>query len=177
METDPSGERPCNPQETERRAPRRSRVNSVRPVHLLAAGAVVILLGVSYWLANSPRGRTAVQHVSSAPVPGPSSPKVEVVNASGTSGLAMRATEALRSRGFDVVDFSSDRSRILDRTIVVDRSGNPGIARQVADALGLPKDRVQQRVDRQLLLDATVLLGRDAQTLSTIRSTTGKGTD
>ena len=89
----------------------------------------------------------------------------------------MRATEALRSRGFDVVDFSSDRSRILDRTIVVDRSGNPGIARQVADALGLPKDRVQQRVDRQLLLDATVLLGRDAQTLSTIRSTTGKGTD
>jgi len=89
--------------------------------------------------------------------------RVEVLNASGTAGLARRATDALRTAGFDVVFFgnaSGATAAAADSgSVVIDRIGNAERAQAVARALGI--SRVVTRADSSLLLDATVVLGRD----------------
>jgi hypothetical protein len=101
------------------------------------------------------------------PLAGPRAPKlpdgkpirVEVLNGSGVPRAGVVVAEALRDRGFDVVDIrNADRSD-YERTIVLDRVGQPGWARAVAERLGA-SEPVRQRND-DLLLEVTVILGRD----------------
>jgi hypothetical protein len=83
--------------------------------------------------------------------------RVQVVNASTVRGLARRATQVLRDRGFDVVEAGTGAEQ-LDSTVVIDRSGHPDWARRVAAALG--GARVDTRPDSSRYLDITVLVGR-----------------
>jgi hypothetical protein len=85
--------------------------------------------------------------------------RVEVLNASGRAGLARDATARLRSEGFDVVYFGTAGSRAGDSTVVIDRTGNDALARAVAQTLGIT--RVVTQIDSALILDATVVLGRN----------------
>jgi hypothetical protein len=85
--------------------------------------------------------------------------RVQVVNASNVRGLARRATQLLRDRGFDVVEAGTGtESQQLDSNLVLDRSGHPDWARRVAAALG--GARVEARPDSSRYLDVTVLVGR-----------------
>jgi hypothetical protein len=85
--------------------------------------------------------------------------RVEVLNGSGVPRAGVVVAEQLRDRGFDVVDIrNADRSD-YERTIVLDRVGEPGWARAVAERLGTGEP-VRQRND-DLLLEVTVILGRD----------------
>lgn len=84
---------------------------------------------------------------------------VEVLNGSGETGAASRATRALRDAGYDVKTYGNASSFDYPETIVIDRSGAPGAARSVADALG-----VREIVDEpqpSLYVDATIILGSD----------------
>jgi hypothetical protein len=82
--------------------------------------------------------------------------RVEVINATRTSGLARRVTRLLRDRGFDVVKYSTS-SLTQDSTIVLDRTDHPEWARLVGQALGAA--RVEARPDTSGYVDVTVLLG------------------
>lgn len=85
--------------------------------------------------------------------------RVEVRNGSGIGGAAARMTTFLRGQGFDVVDFGNADRMDHGRTHVLDRSGRPALAREVAAALqGVP---VQTAPDSTLFLDVTVMIGRD----------------
>ena len=83
--------------------------------------------------------------------------KVEVLNATKTRGLARKATELLRDRGFDVVG-SGNESEQRAKTVVYDRSAHPDWARLVGRALNAP---VVSRPDSSRYLDVTVLIGAD----------------
>lgn len=85
--------------------------------------------------------------------------RVEVLNATGTPGLARAATQRLREAGFDVVYFGNAPGERRDTSEVLDRSGRLDEAREVADVLGIRK--VAAEPDANLYLDASVLLGRD----------------
>lgn len=85
--------------------------------------------------------------------------RVQVLNASGRPGLAREATRVLRDRGFDVKEFGNGKGFSPDSSVVLDRVGRIGVARQVADAVGIRN--VTSRPDSNLYLDATVVLGRD----------------
>jgi hypothetical protein len=86
--------------------------------------------------------------------------RVEVLNATSTHGLARQATDVLRDRGFDVVQTgNAPRGTGQDSSVVLDRAGRLDVARQVADALGIR--RVEARRDANLVLDVTVVLGKD----------------
>ena len=82
--------------------------------------------------------------------------KVEVVNATRTSGLARRVTRLLRDRGFDVVKYSTSGAT-QDSTLVIDRTNHPEWARLVGQALG--GARVEARPDTSRYVDVTVVLG------------------
>ena len=103
---------------------------------------------------------TAQAVVTPEPPAGPRI-RVEVLNASGKAGLARRATESLRSQGFDVVYFGTARRDAVagGRSVVLDRVGNLRNAQQIARALNI--QRVESKPDPGLVLDVTVLLGGD----------------
>lgn len=85
--------------------------------------------------------------------------RVEVLNATGSPGLAREATRRLRDAGFDVVYFGNAPGERRDSSEVLDRSGRLQAAREVADALGVRQ--VATEPDANLYLDVSVFLGRD----------------
>jgi pyruvate/2-oxoglutarate dehydrogenase complex dihydrolipoamide acyltransferase (E2) component len=135
--------------------------------------AVALLLGSVAWgVWDHYRGRRAeaapatrepatAQAPPAAPASAPQGRvRVQVLNATPTHGLARKATDVLRDHGFDVVETgNAPRGTAPGESLVIDRVGRPDVERQVADALGIR--RVEARRDANLLLDATVILGRD----------------
>jgi len=83
--------------------------------------------------------------------------RVEVLNAGGVSGVARKATAALRSAGFDVVWFGNASSFSRVESVVVDRVENSNPAQSVAAVLGIRN--VRSEPDSNLYLDISVLLG------------------
>lgn len=98
-------------------------------------------------------------------MPGEGAPRitVEVLNASGTPGLARVGTRVLRRAGIDVLTFGNASVAVgkgtLDSTRIVVRRGNESVGRRVRGALGV--GRVVVQLDSARLLDASVLLGHD----------------
>jgi hypothetical protein len=82
--------------------------------------------------------------------------RVQVLNTTRTRGLARRATQLLRDRGFDVVEIGTVGPTI-DTTIVLDLSGHP----QWADAAArvMAPARTRARPDSSRYLDVAVLVG------------------
>ncbi|HEX9755264.1 MAG TPA: LytR C-terminal domain-containing protein [Gemmatimonadales bacterium] len=83
---------------------------------------------------------------------------VEVLNASSRRGLARIGTRVLREAGLDVVSFGNAESA-LDSTRILIRRGSDHAGRRVARVLGVGV--IERRLDSLLLVDVTVLLGRD----------------
>lgn len=90
--------------------------------------------------------------------------RIEVLNGSGDRGAAERMAQRLRGLGFDVVYWGNADSFEHGVTHVINRSGYPGVAGEIADALGT--DSVATEIDAELHLDATVILGKDWQALA-----------
>jgi calcineurin-like phosphoesterase len=82
--------------------------------------------------------------------------RVEVLNATHTHGLARRATQYLRDRGFDVVASGTAHDQ-RDSTLIIDRTNHPVWAGRVARAFN--GARVQLAPDSSRYVDITVLLG------------------
>ncbi len=89
---------------------------------------------------------------------------VEVLNGTTIDGLARRVTRRLRQQGIDVVSYGSAGTTDAGSTLVVARRGDTAVAREVRDALGV--GTVSSDPQAQLLLDVTVILGRDADSVS-----------
>ena len=126
------------------------------------ATEVLVLVGV-FLLAGSaitqwiPDGHVEVGH--DPPPPQTEWITVEVRNAGGVQGMARSATDFLRGAGFDVVSLGNADSFDQERSVVIDRVGEPTIARLVAEALGV--DSVASAPDPELFVDVTVRLGSE----------------
>ncbi len=91
--------------------------------------------------------------------------QLDVLNGSGVPKLSQRFTDYLRARGFDVVEMGNYKDSKVENTRVIDRAGHPEAARQVAEALGVPKTAITQQIDRNAYLDVTVVIGKDFRLL------------
>jgi len=87
--------------------------------------------------------------------------QVEVLNGCGVEGAAAKFTNYLRQKNFDVVQVGNFRSDTIEETIVIDRSGNTANAEKLADVLGIEKKNIIQQLNKEYLLDATLVIGRD----------------
>lgn len=90
--------------------------------------------------------------------------QLDVLNGTGESKLAQRLTDYLRSRGFDVVEMGNYAGD-LENTLVIDRTGNREAAVRVAQSLGVPEEKVIQKIDTTLYLDVSVYIGKDYRSL------------
>jgi len=87
--------------------------------------------------------------------------QLEVLNGCGISGKADLLTNYLRKNGFDVVNIGNYRSFDLENSIVIDRTGKIQNAERVAESIGLGNENVIQQINKDYLLDVTVILGKD----------------
>lgn len=94
--------------------------------------------------------------------------QIEVLNGTRIDGLARRMTQKLRERGLDVVFFGSASTTTADSTMVIARRGDVAAAERVRDVLGV--GTVIEDPSAQLLLDVTVVLGRDADSSASTRN-------
>ncbi|MGI9628458.1 MAG: LytR C-terminal domain-containing protein [Longimicrobiales bacterium] len=123
---------------------------------VLTGLTVILFLGsaAEQWIPGT--RATLETEVFAAP---PHRVRVDVQNASGVSGAARAATERLRGIGYDVVSFGNADSFGLERSVVIDRSGDLEMAAAVAQVLGL--GRVDSEPDPNLFVDVTVRMGAD----------------
>ncbi len=87
--------------------------------------------------------------------------QVEVLNGCGVEGIADKFTEFLRSNHFDVVQMGNYISYDVEKTIVIDRTGNLSNAYKVADLLGIDRKNVIQQINENYFLDVSIIVGKD----------------
>jgi hypothetical protein len=139
---------------------KRLRIVGLVAVLLLVAGLVASMaMGISSGGAEQPSTPEEVPDLPAAKAAPGERVRVEVLNAAGVPGLARTVTRALRERGFDVVYFGNARGFSPDTTLVIDRVGREEVARDVAAALEV--ENVRSLPDSTLLLEVTVVVGRD----------------
>ncbi len=84
----------------------------------------------------------------------------EVLNASGTKGIASDATKVLRSGGLDVV-YYGNAPVSQAKTVVYDRRGDIENAIAARRALSCASAEAATRVDSKSLADVSIILGSD----------------
>jgi hypothetical protein len=114
------------------------------------------------WLSPAPEKPLPVEHKVV---------RVEVLNGCGAAGLAKKVTDFLRLQGFDVVNVGNAENFEFPETIVVDRVGDVASAWRVARVLGV--DNVIQQKDEDLILEVSLILGRDYQDLEPLQEVLG----
>ena len=122
-------------------------------------GALLVLVAVlvTAWRLTLHDRPTAAEYR----VPGVRVPyTLEVLNGTDVDGLAFAVTLRLRRAGLDVVSYGTAPGERADSTLLLVRSADTAAGWAVRDALGV--GRVVVEPDARLLLDVTVLLGRDA---------------
>lgn len=89
--------------------------------------------------------------------------QIEVRNGTGEPGLARDVTRRLRLMGIDVLLEGNAERFDFSESILVDRRGNPALMRRLQRRLGVRRVIVQ--VQQNSLVDATLVVGRDRETL------------
>lgn len=90
--------------------------------------------------------------------------QVSVLNAAGAQGIATKAKNYLRSRGFDVVEIGNF-DKTVSKSCIIDCVGDLRSAMKVAYALGINDSLVVTKVDSNLFLRSSIILGMDYQEL------------
>lgn len=133
---------------------------------ILALLAVVAAgTGAAWWqsratpVSASANGTMAAVDDSLARAPSESRVRVRVLNASGTRGYARRATLELRDRGFDVVEYETERGTPRGSTLIVSHTGHGDWADRLRRAVGT--GTIEARPDSLRYVDLTIFVGRD----------------
>jgi len=130
---------------------------------LLACGAGIVLLAAAFLHRPAAETESGQALESSLHLEGPI--RVEILNGCGIPQAAARLTKKARSLGLDVIHEGNASSFNFLHTMVIDRSGNPDKADQVASVLGIGNQIQQVTDDAYRLADVTVVIGRDFKQL------------
>ncbi len=88
---------------------------------------------------------------------------MEVLNGTGTVGLAKRTTKELRRMGIDVLIEGNADSFNFNESVLVDRKGNPALMRHLSRLLDCRRIVIQ--IDERSHVDVTFIVGRDIDRL------------
>lgn len=92
--------------------------------------------------------------------------QLDVRNGTGEDGIAKLFTDYLREKGFDVVEMGNYNNEDQDKSLILDRKGNKQNCKKIANALGVSEKNVIQQINKELLIDATVVIGKDYKELT-----------
>lgn len=136
----------------------------------LILNSIIVILGIliiflTFSLINrlsssSPDDKASGLKTASAVI------QVEVLNGCGASGVAEIFTDYLRKHKFDVVQMGNYVSFDVDKSMVIDRTGNKANAEKVASALGIDGKNVILQKNDDSFLDVSVVIGKDYKKLN-----------
>jgi hypothetical protein len=97
---------------------------------------------------------------------------VEVLNGTSVVGLAGRTAEVLRGFGYDIISIDNADHASYEKTLIIDRSGNEGVARNFADIIRCTNINFEDHSgdnpegefamqDLEYRSDFTLIIGRD----------------
>lgn len=93
----------------------------------------------------------------------PNTGQIQILNGCGKSGAAEAFRNYLTDRGFDIIEFGNAASWNYAQTLVVARTDNEPVARDLARVLNT--DNLVHLFDPLALVDATVFIGKDYEEL------------
>ena len=87
--------------------------------------------------------------------------RVEILNGTDINGLASRTARIYQSYGFRIASYTNADRNDYERTVVLDRRGNPDATRRVAELIRC--DQIHSRIDENgdETVDVTIILGKD----------------
>jgi hypothetical protein len=144
---------------------KRSPAGIILNIFIVFLAAIILFMSYSIYLRISRSNITPPedQQVAAEIV------QLEVLNGCGTSGIAEKFTDYLRSRNFDVVSRGNYRSFDIDNSFVIDRTGNVANAEKVADILGIDRKYIVQQMNNDYFLDVSLVIGRDFNNLKPLK--------
>lgn len=131
----------------------------------ISLNVIIVLLGIiiiymSYSIVNKLINRQSEDLISAIQKPADII-QLEVLNGCGAGGIGDKFTDYLRTNKFDVVNVSNYISFDVDKTIVIDRTGNIENAKKVAATLGIDEKSVIQQINHDYFLDVSLIIGKD----------------
>jgi hypothetical protein len=93
--------------------------------------------------------------------------QLEVLNGCGVTGAADKITDYLRKNHVDVVQTGNYMSFEIDKSLVLDRTGNKANAEKIADILGIDHKNIVQQINEDYFLDVSLVIGKDYNQLIT----------
>jgi hypothetical protein len=87
--------------------------------------------------------------------------QVDVQNGTGENRVGAIFRDYLKKKGYDVVDLGNYKSSDIYKTIIIDRTGDTRKAQRIAEVLGVSSRNIIQQINRDLYLDATIVIGKD----------------
>ena len=87
--------------------------------------------------------------------------QLEVLNGCGVAGAAEKITDYLRINHVDVVQMKNYTSFDLEKSLVIDRTGNRTNAEKIADLLGIDRKNIVQQISVDYFLDVSLVIGKD----------------
>ncbi len=120
-----------------------------RAVWALALVAIAAALSLAVrWFGMGPRG--GGEELSF---------QIEVLNGTRTPGIAMEVAKELRRRGVDVLIVDNAERLDFRESILVDRAGDPRLAKRIARVVGCRE--IVSQVRERPLVEATYIVGAD----------------
>lgn len=126
-----------------------SRARKIRGILMAAIGAVVVA-SVFYGAWSRQVAGTIT----------PLDLQLEVLNGTGSSGIAREYADGLRRLGIDVKLVGNADAFDYPQTLLLSRRGRLEDLRRLGRRIGC--DRVIEQVDEDLFVDGTLVLGKDA---------------
>jgi len=123
---------------------------------LCAILAVAMIIGMNRSTPGPSKAAAPVQVAESGI---PSVGRVQLLNGCGAVGAANKVADFLRAKGFDVKQIGNAPTANYPSTLVVSRTKDMSVARQVAAALGTDKVVLMRAGDETY--DVTVFIGPD----------------
>jgi len=87
--------------------------------------------------------------------------QLEVLNGCGVAGAAEKITDYLRNNHVDVVQMKNYSSFDIDKSLVIERTGNISNAEKIADLLGIDRKNIVQQISYDYFLDVSLVIGKD----------------
>ena len=86
--------------------------------------------------------------------------RIEVLNGCGVDRLALKVTNILRKKGFNVIKIGDTNPQDFDETVVLERNqDNLANAKYFAKQIGCKN--IAKDIDQALYIDITLIIGKD----------------